>query len=232
VVDFAAFVGPNSSPETDILTADFHLQAETLSCERGERLLFRGLDLSVRPGEIWLVEGANGSGKTTLLRILCGLRRPDDGLILWNGTPIEESRAEFHARIAYLGHHSGIKQELTAQENLRFARALCAGRADIDPALTRVGLNELEELPVSAFSAGQRRRLAMARLLLSRARVWMLDEPFTALDPAGRTLVRELLAEHAAGGGSALLATHHDIAVGGAELRRLRLGAVNEAGAA
>lgn len=230
MVDSRAYADPNEClPETHKLTAHFHLQAEALSCERGERLLFQGLDLSVRPGEIWLVEGANGSGKTTLLRILCGLRQPDDGGVRWNGTPVEEIRAEYHAGIAYLGHHSGIKQDLTAHENLRFARALCAGRPDIDAALARVGLGSIDDLPVSGFSAGQRRRLAMARLLLSRARVWLLDEPFTALDPAGRSLVRDLLAEHAAGGGAAVLATHHEIAVRDADMRRLRLGAETEA---
>lgn len=206
------------------MTADFLLQADELGCERGERLLFEALSFTVRPGEAWLVEGANGSGKTTLLRMLCGLRRPDAGDVLWNGTAIETVRPAFNAAVAYLGHASGIKLELTADENLRFAGALSGGHGERDAALARVELDPQEDQPAASFSAGQKRRLAMARLLLSRARVWILDEPFTALDPAGRTLVRDLLAEQVAGGGAAIMATHHDIAIEGATVHRLRIG--------
>ncbi|MBA1148113.1 cytochrome c biogenesis heme-transporting ATPase CcmA [Ectothiorhodospiraceae bacterium WFHF3C12] len=216
---------PVHAPDQTALTSEYELKADALTCERGQRVLFQDLTLTIEPGQVWLIEGANGSGKTTLLRVLCGLRRPDEGDVLWNGARIESVRPEFNAAIAYLGHYSGLKEDLTAAENLRFSCALQGSDGDAAAALARTGLDIENDLPVSSFSAGQRRRLAMARLLLSPARVWLLDEPFTALDPAGRTLVRDLLGEFAARGGAAALATHHEIAVDGADIHRLEMDA-------
>ncbi len=193
---------PRTAPHT-------RLSAQGLCCVRHDRRLFDALSFTLRDGEILQVEGANGSGKTSLLRMLCGLVQPDEGAILWDGADIQDARAEFLADVIYIGHAHGVKEELTARENLRFAQALGpAGHTSIETALDRVGLYGYEDVPARALSAGQRRRVALARLLVRAARLWILDEPFTALDRAGRELVEALLAAHIEGGGLAVLTTH------------------------
>lgn len=193
------------------------LEARGLECIKGERLLFRGLELSLAGGRLLQVEGANGSGKTSLLRILAGLARPTAGQVLWNGLDIDEHRAHYHARMLYLGHLNGIKSELTAEENLRFALRLSRRPSglSVDEALERVGLYEQAELPARVLSMGQRRRVALARLLLVKAPLWILDEPLNGLDRQGTALVAELLAEHVARGGMAIVSTHLPLALAG-----------------
>jgi heme exporter protein A len=190
------------------------LQARKLECLRGENLLFSGLSFGVAPGQILQVEGANGSGKTSLLRILAGLSPPSDGEVLWRGENVANRRAAFFAEIAYLGHHLGLKAELSVSENLRLAFALNGvphSPERLDGALAKVGLAGREDLPVRALSAGQRQRVALARLISSGAALWILDEPFTALDVGGVALVRELLEEHAERDGLAVLTSHQAV---------------------
>jgi heme exporter protein A len=176
---------------------------------RHDRTLFDALSFTLNDGEILQVEGANGSGKTSLLRMLCGLVQPDEGMILWDGADIGEDRAEFLTEALYIGHAHGVKEELTPRENLRFAQALGpAGHTSTEAALARVGLYGYEDVPARMLSAGQRRRVALARLLVRAARLWVLDEPFTALDRVGRELVETLLAAHIERGGLAVLTTH------------------------
>lgn len=194
------------------------LRAEELECIRGERLLFRALGLRLRPGEILFIEGPNGSGKTSLLRILAGLSQPDDGQVLWCGQPIRSRRPEYHTELIYLGHAAGLKAELSPLENLRLWLTLAAlpSRADgIQAALAELGLAGYEDSPTRALSAGQRQRTALARLLLSPARLWILDEPFTALDVAGIDRVRALLETHASHGGMAVLTSHQPVTLSG-----------------
>lgn len=198
-----------------------------LSFTRNDELLFAGLEFHLASGEVLLVEGQNGSGKTTLLRTLCGLAMPSDGEIRWCGRDIRETRPEFFADLAYVGHCAGLKGELTPVENLAFTQAMQYAKPDVAPmdALVRLGLPEnCEWVPSRCLSAGQQRRVALARLLVTRARLWILDEPFTALDLAGRRQIEVMLAEHAAGGGIAILTTHHALQLDGASTRQLRLG--------
>ena len=174
------------------------LEVRDISAIRGERLVLRGLSFIVPPGGALLLLGANGSGKSTLLRVLAGLKRPDAGSVLWMG--------ETEAPVAYLGHQDAVKPGLTALENLRFAAQ--TGRGTMLDALAALDLLALADLPARLLSAGQKRRLALARLVLSPAPVWLLDEPTLGLDTAAVDRLGGLLAAHRAGGGVVVTATH------------------------
>jgi heme exporter protein A len=194
------------------------LQAKDLECIRGECLLFSKLNFAIYPGQALQIEGANGSGKTSLMRILAGLSPPHDGEILWRGENIVHQRPVFYSEVAYLGHHLGLKSELTVGENLRLGLAMKGIPHEIEKihnALTRVGLTDRLDLPVRALSAGQRQRVAVARLLASNVTLWILDEPFTALDVGGVALMQNLLEQHLAQGSLAILTSHQTVAIGG-----------------
>jgi heme exporter protein A len=202
------------------------LEARALACSRGPATLFRDVSFEVSPGEWLAVRGPNGSGKTTLLRCVAGLTRVDRGEVLWDGEAAGPASARFHASLLYAGHLPGIKDDLSAEENLQCAlalRAAAAPQAAIRDALAEVGLEKRRRLPARRLSAGQRRRIGLARLMLDPARLWALDEPLTALDDEGQRLFERLLERHLASGGLALLATHHDLAP--APARVLRIGA-------
>lgn len=188
------------------------LEAEGISAFRGERLVLRGVSLAVPPGGALLLLGANGSGKSTLLRVLAGLKRPDAGTVLWRG------KAADPWPVAYLGHQDAVKPGLTAAENLLFAAR--TGQGTPRDALAALGLLPLADLPARLLSAGQKRRLALARLVLSPAPVWLLDEPTLGLDTAAVERLGGLLAAHRAGGGVVVTATHLPLPLpGAAELR-------------
>jgi len=202
------------------------LLAIELECVRGDRMLFSSLSFDLQEGQILLIEGANGAGKTSLLRILAGLSRPTDGDVCWRGHGIAHRRVEYCSDMIYLGHAAGLKAELSPLENLRLWLTLAGLEADplaVRQALGDVGLRGYEEAPTRILSAGQRQRTALARLLLSPASLWILDEPFTALDADGLVLVRTLLETHAARGGMVSLTSHQPIDVSG-NLRKLMLG--------
>lgn len=195
------------------------LDAINLACVRGDRPLFRALSFSLDKGQILHVRGENGRGKTSLLRILCGLATPADGEIRWSGRGIRELGDEFARSTAYVGHQNGLQGELSAQENLRFAlgtdgRAGSALRERIAEALARLGLTRFRDLPSKLLSQGQKRRVALARLLLLERPLWVLDEPFTALDIKSCGLVSELLQTHANTGGLVVLASHQELTLG------------------
>jgi heme exporter protein A len=200
------------------------LQAVDLECERDERLLFQNLSFSIVPGTLTRVEGPNGSGKTTLLRILAGLNDTWSGDILWCGQPRGHDRESFHRNTLYLGHRPGIKPLLTPMENLR---ALMAGRRPVNDevlaqALAGTGLAGYEHVPCRNLSAGQQRRVALARLLIADEPLWLLDEVFTAIDADGVQAIETLLKQRAAEGGAILVTTHHDLQVEG--MGRITLG--------
>jgi heme exporter protein A len=182
------------------------LQAEGLAAFRGERLVFRDLDFAVAAGGALLLTGPNGSGKSTLLRLLAGLLRPAAGVLSWNGADALIDLTAHARRVAYVGHQDAIKPGLTAAENLHFAARLTGVR--IGTALAAVGLEGLADLPARMLSAGQKRRLALARLALSHATLWLLDEPTLGLDAAAVERFGAMLAEHRAGGGLLVAATH------------------------
>lgn len=182
------------------------LQAIGLAAFRGERLVFRDLDFSVAAGGALLLTGPNGSGKSTLLRLLAGLLRPAAGVLTWDGVDALADLPEHARRVAYIGHQDAVKPSLTAAENLHFTARLHGTR--VTTALAAVGLDDLADLPARMLSAGQKRRLALARLVLSRARLWLLDEPTLGLDAASVDRVGGMLADHRAAGGLLVAATH------------------------
>jgi heme exporter protein A len=198
------------------------LQGADLSCIRDDRVLFDGLAFELFPGQVLLLEGKNGSGKTSLLRILCGFREPDAGQVLWCGDAINDS--QYYADMAYVGHLDGVKKELTVLENLKVSLALArSGQYSIQQALTKVHLAGYDDVLVQALSAGQKRRLSLARLLITQNAVWILDEPFTSLDKQGIALIESLMSEHCANGGMIVLTSHHDIELHGVDVQRINL---------
>jgi len=198
------------------------LQALNLSCYRDERVLFKDLTFTLCAGEIMQIEGENGAGKTTLLRLLTGLGRPDQGTITWNDSDILKSCDGWPEQMIYLAHLPGIKQVLTAFENLQFYHPL-ASKNTIYRALEEVELAGYEEIPVANFSAGQQRRVALARLWLTEAKLWILDEPLTAIDKWGVKKLNEKFTEHLMQQGIIVLTTHQDLPASLNSIRKLRL---------
>jgi heme exporter protein A len=197
------------------------LEIDNLACVRGGRLIFRGLSLRVAAGEVLAVEGANGSGKTSLLRLIAGLLKQEDGIVRLRMKGAAElcEPEERGRQIGWLGHQDAIKAQLTPLELLRFFAAFYGGEADLLLALERAGLAAARDLPAQYLSAGQKKRLALARLWLSRRSLWLMDEPLAALDAEGKALVAELVAGHCAAGGMAVAATHEPLGLACAKLR-------------
>ncbi len=197
------------------------LTATNLHQWRGERHVLRGVGFALAPGELLHVAGPNGTGKTTLLRVACGLSQAEEGDVLWRGQSIANLGSEFFWDLAYVAHDAGLKGDLTARENLRYAAGLrfATGDAEVSSALATLKVDSCADLPTRALSAGQRRRAALARLLIAAVPLWILDEPLTNLDAAGATLVLELISQHLASGGMALIAAHGEL--------NLRLGRVS-----
>jgi heme exporter protein A len=189
------------------------LNAQALECIRDDRVLFTELSFELNNGDLLQIEGRNGSGKTSLLRILCGLSNAECGKVLWNQQDIEQDYNAYWQHLAYIGHAAGVKQELTALENLRLARALghYPTAMSLELAIEQVGLYGFEEAPVRSLSAGQQRRVALARLLINDAQLWILDEPFTALDKKAIKSMEYLLEAHAQRGGLAIVTSHHQV---------------------
>jgi heme exporter protein A len=193
---------------------------------RGDRRLFSGLDLSLPPGTFVQLTGPNGSGKTSLLRILCGLLAPAEGQVSWQGANIRSLAEDYFTAVTYLGHRPGVKDELSALENLRISNALNGVEVSQDDALAalgRMGLAGRESLPARFLSEGQRRRVALARLLVCKTRLWLLDEVMTSLDKGAVALVRSLIEEHLNRGGIAIVATHQELELSAGVTKRLEL---------
>jgi heme exporter protein A len=200
------------------------LSAHGLTCVRGDRPLFAGVDLAVGAGEWLHVRGANGSGKTSLLRLLAGLSRPEAGEVRWDGEPIASVAQDYRRALLFLGHQAAVKEELTGAENLQLAAQLDGaeiGRAEVDRALGRFGLKGREDLPVRVLSAGQKRRVLLARLMTRKAKLWVLDEPFTALDARAVDMLGDLAREHLAQGGMAVITSHQPVPLEGGKMLEL-----------
>lgn len=203
------------------------LEVRQLCCIRDERVLFEDLSFTVSPGELVQIEGPNGAGKTTLLRIIAGLGLSESGDVCWLGESVMKAREEFYGQLLFLGHSAGVKREMTAFENLAFYQRM---HADVDEsllweALARVGLAGREDVPAAQLSAGQNRRIALARLWISKVPLWVLDEPLTAIDKQGVKVLEKLFQQHVERGGMVLFTTHQDMFEGNPKLRRIKLGA-------
>ncbi len=198
------------------------LEVINLSCVRDERTLFHGLSFCVQPGDIVQIEGPNGAGKTSLLRLLAGLSRAEEGDVMWQSQPIRQQREIWQQNLLYLGHHPGVKSVLSPLENLHFWHGSSNEDAIFD-ALEQVDLLGFEEVPVAQLSAGQQRRVALARLWLSPASIWILDEPLTAIDKGGVEKLMARFATHADNGGAVILTTHQDLPDNSARVRKIRL---------
>ena len=198
------------------------LEVINLSCVRDERPLFHGLSFHVQPGDIVQIEGPNGAGKTSLLRLLAGLSRAEEGEVMWQSQPIRQQREIWHQNLLYLGHQPGVKSVLSPLENLHFWHGDRDEEVIFD-ALEQVNLLGYEEVPVAQLSAGQQRRVALARLWLSPAKIWILDEPLTAIDKDGVEKLMARFAEHADNGGAVILTTHQDLPDESDRVRKIRL---------
>jgi len=202
------------------------LEARNLGLWRGTRCLFEDLSFKVPAGRALLVRGANGTGKTTLLRVLCGLTRPEYGQVCWQGEDIEQDRAGYGGQLAYWGHLGGLKVDLTVGQNLMFlCRINGLDDAVVPELIHSLSLAPCADLPVRHLSAGQKRRAGMAAMLMSRASVWLMDEPFTNLDDNGRNFLLLKLEEHLQREGIAVVAAHHELDLPGSALGRVVLGA-------
>jgi heme exporter protein A len=202
------------------------LEARALGCIRDDRTLFSDLGFRLERGQALILEGRNGSGKTSLLRILCGIRLPDAGSVTWCGEDIDRLGADYHEHTAYVGHRDGIKLDLTPLENLAMARAL--GKPNdtrLEEALEKVDLYGFEDVLTRNLSAGQKRRLALARLLVTDTILWILDEPFTSLDVHGIQIIEELLDQHTSRGGMLAVTSHHAVNLANTTTRRIDLSA-------
>jgi heme exporter protein A len=201
------------------------LRARNLQLWRGERHVLRGISCAIDAGEALHVYGPNGSGKTSLLRVICGLLHAEEGEVLWQGVSIHDANSAYHASIAYLGHDTALKGDLTPVENLRFSvgvrRELT--EEEIRAMLGDLGVADCADLPSRVLSAGQRRRVALCRVLLSRARLWVLDEPFTNLDGISSEQIANALATHLDAGGLALIAAHQGLQLRSGRVRQLGL---------
>ena len=210
------------------------LEVSGLACTRGDRTLFRGVSFKLEAGGLLHVAGANGSGKTSLLRLLCGLGTPDAGEVRWRGGPIRVLREAYWREVVYMGHANALKDDLSATENLHVA-CMLAGRPTTGDAaraaLAAFGLAACEHLPVRSLSQGQKRRSALARLSLSaNAPLWVLDEPFSALDVDAVSHLEKLILAYIAGGGSVIFTTHQDATIAASVTQRVDLDALPEAG--
>jgi len=192
------------------------LHLQHLAFQRNNVFLFDGLHLELQPGELLQVRGENGCGKSTLLRILAGYLRPETGTVLWRGKNIFQTLDDYSEAICFLGHQNGVKSHLTVYENLKLVSALSGVKCQRDSLkkiLQVMGLSSVEKMQAMTLSAGQKRRLALSRFQLVLRRLWILDEPLTALDEAGHALFKNMLEKHLASGGMAVVATHHDLKI-------------------
>ncbi len=201
------------------------LHVQSISCRRGYRDLFSDLDFALAPGQALRVEGRNGSGKTSLLRIMAGLAQPLEGEVLWQGRKIHHAESDYLDQLLFIGHRAGIKLDLNPIENLCMARALQGSKSDdgIEEALYQVGLYGFEEIPCKQLSAGQKRRVALAQLFLTRASCWILDEPYTSLDVAAVALLEALFEQHLANDGLLVITSHQPVTLRAEQQYRLRL---------
>lgn len=203
------------------------LSVHSLACERGDKKLFENLSFEVEARHALHVHGPNGAGKTTLLRALCGLVAPAAGRICWDGEDIQSLREEYFRRVSYFGHLNALKDELTGLENIVLALGLAGQSVDetvVSDMLARLGVEACQDLPVKVLSQGQKKRVALARIMLAGTPLWILDEPFTALDVNAVDVLSRMIVDHVSNGGMAVLTTHQDVGLALNQVRHIHLG--------
>lgn len=204
------------------------LMAQDLACLRGDRLLFKNIGFTLNAGGLLYVLGENGSGKSSLLRMLCGLLKPEEGGIFWDGRAIKEDAENYLSNLTYIGHLNGLKDDLTALENLQVAARLTGNDASENKtlaALKAIGIARCANLPARVLSQGQKRRVALATLWITQSKLWILDEPFAALDVASTEVLASRLGEHMANGGMTIITTHQDVLINALSTQTIRLSA-------
>ena len=202
------------------------LTAQGLACLRGDRLLFKNVGFQLDAGGLLYVLGENGSGKSSLLRMLCGLLMPEEGVIFWDSKKVKENAENYLPNLTYIGHLNGLKDDLTALENLQIAARLAGNDASekkMLAALTAIGIARCANLPARVLSQGQKRRVALATLWITQSKLWILDEPFAALDTASTEVLASRLGEHMANGGMTIITTHQDVLISAVSTQTLRL---------
>lgn len=202
--------------------------AQGLTCIRGDRVLFRNIDFALTAGGLLYVLGENGSGKSSLLRLLCGLLMPEAGSVFWQGEKVGHASESYQSNLLYIGHLNGLKDDLTAVENLQMSARLAGSEADIQAALSAlkaIGIERCAHLPVRVLSQGQKRRVALARLWLTNSSLWILDEPFAALDTLSVEILAAQLSQHLNSGGMVIITTHQDVTINAQSTQTLRLDA-------
>jgi heme exporter protein A len=197
-----------------------------LECIRRDNILFQGLNFSLEDGGLLQIDGVNGSGKSSLLQMCSGLIQVSEGEITWNGENIIDCRYQFQSDISYFGHSNGVKAGLTAIENMIVMHALAgnSSRINYSAILEQIGLTGMEDVLSSRMSAGQKRRLGLARLFMSKAKLWLLDEPFNALDKQGKAVIERVIVQHCSAGGIVIFATHQTMEIDGYPLQHIHLG--------
>jgi heme exporter protein A len=203
------------------------LTAHGLACLRGDRLLFKNVGFELNSGGLLYLLGENGSGKSSLLRILCGLLMPEEGEVFWDRKNVKESAENYLLNLTYIGHLNGLKDDLTAIENLQIAARLAGNDASEKKtlaALAAIGIARCANLPARVLSQGQKRRVALATLWITQSKLWILDEPFAALDAASTEVLASRLGEHMANGGMVIITTHQDVLIRAVSTQTLRLG--------
>ncbi len=213
----------------DKRTADNGLsqfEVSGLECIRQDIILFQDISFKLHSGDLLQIDGVNGSGKSSLLRILAGLMQQNAGEIIWQGKEISGCRYEYQQKISYIGHSNGVKDALTALENLQVMVALAGSMSEIplSNALDQLELTGMDTVPLSRMSAGQKRRVALTRLLVTKAAIWLLDEPFTSLDASGKLFIERLITEHCARGGIIIFSTHQPMEIEGCSIMHIHLG--------
>jgi len=213
----------NNLTEDDGLS---QLEVSGLECIRQDIILFQDINFKLRSGDLLQIDGVNGSGKSSLLRLLAGLMQQNAGEISWQGKEISRCRYDYQQVISYIGHLNGVKDALTALENLQVMVALAGSKSEISlsHALDQLELTGMETVPLSRMSAGQKRRVALARLLVTKAAIWLLDEPFTSLDASGKLLIERLITEHCTRGGIIVFSTHQPMEIEGCSIVHIHLG--------
>jgi len=202
------------------------LEVSGLECIRQDIILFQDVSFKLHSGDLLQIDGVNGSGKSSLLRLIAGLMQPSAGEISWQGNEISSCRYEYQQEISYIGHLNGVKDALTAMENLRVMVALAGSKPELplSKALDQIELAGMESIPLSRMSAGQKRRVALARLFITKAAIWLLDEPFTSLDASGKLVIERLIAEHCARGGIIIFSTHQPMEIKDCSIMHIHLG--------